>query len=55
MFLTSMILLVLAFFMMVIISSTLSSIFKLALYNYAKTGQVPEGFSEELIIGAIKK
>ncbi len=55
MFLTSMILLVLAFFMMVIISSTLSSIFKLALYNYAKTGQVPEGFSESLIIGAIKK
>ncbi len=55
MFVTSMSLLVLAFCMMVIISSTLSSIFRLALYNYAKTGQVPEGFSESLIIGAIKK
>jgi hypothetical protein len=55
MFLTSMILLVLAIFMVVIISSALSSIFKLALYNYAKTGKAPEGFSEELIAGAIKK
>ncbi len=55
MIITSIILLVLAFFMMIIISSTLSSIFKLALYNYAKNGKVPEGFSEELIAGAIKK
>ncbi|HEY0220686.1 MAG TPA: hypothetical protein VGC58_00490, partial [Candidatus Paceibacterota bacterium] len=35
------------------ISSTLSSIFKLALYHYARTGNIPEGFSEETI-GAIK-
>lgn len=37
-----------------IISSTLNSIFKLALYEYAKTGVVPQGFSGEVIQGAIK-
>ena len=52
---TTVVLFFLALFMMAIISSTLSSIFKLALFNYARTGQVPSGFSEELIIGAIKK
>lgn len=37
-----------------IISSTLSSIFKLAIYNYAKTGQIPQGFSSSVVMGAIK-
>ncbi len=37
-----------------VISSTLSSIFKLALYEYATTGKVPSGFSPALIQNAIK-
>lgn len=35
------------------LSSTLSSIFKLAIFMYAKTGVVPQGFSEDVIIGAV--
>jgi len=38
---------------LMLISSTLSSIFKLALYEYARTGKVPNGFSEGLIKNAI--
>lgn len=38
-----------------IISTTLNSIFKLVLFNYARTGQVPQGFSAEVIGGAVKK
>jgi hypothetical protein len=37
-----------------VISSTLSSIFKLALYEYATTGNIPSGFSPELIQNAIR-
>lgn len=37
-----------------IISSSLGSIFKLALYEYASTGKIPQGFSAELIQNAIK-
>ena len=37
-----------------VIASTLSSIFKLALYTYATTGQIPQGFSPELIQNAVK-
>jgi hypothetical protein len=37
-----------------IISSTLDSIFKLVIYEYARTGEVPSGFSLELINSAIK-
>ncbi len=37
-----------------VISSTLSSIFKLALYEYATTGKVPAGFSPELVQNAIR-
>ncbi len=37
-----------------IISSTLGSIVKLALYEYAVTGNVPQGFTPELIKGAVK-
>jgi len=36
-----------------VITSALSSIFKLALFEYARTGKVPQGFSPELIQGAI--
>lgn len=38
-----------------IVSSTLGAIFKLALYQYAQTGIVPEGFSPELIQNAVKR
>ena len=38
-----------------IISSTLSFIFKLALYEFALTGNVPLGFTSDLVRGAIKK
>lgn len=36
-----------------IVSSTLGSIFKLALYEYANTGTVPQGFTPALIQGAV--
>lgn len=39
---------------LVIVSSALSAIFKMALYEYATTGRVPQGFSPELIQNAIK-
>jgi Family of unknown function (DUF6159) len=45
---------VIAMILMSIISSTLGTIFKLALYNYANTGQIPTAFSPELVIGAVK-
>lgn len=38
-----------------IISSALGAIFKLALYEYAMTGSVPEGFSPELIQNAVRR
>lgn len=37
-----------------IISSTLSSIFKLALYEFAITGNVPQGFTPDLVRGAVR-
>lgn len=36
-----------------IISSTLSTIFKLALYEFAITGNVPQGFTPDLVKGAV--
>lgn len=36
-----------------IISSTLNSIFKMAIFMYAKTGEIPQGFSEDIIKGAV--
>ncbi len=36
------------------ISSILGSIFKLAIYQYAKTGVIPQSFSSELVLNAIK-
>ncbi len=44
---------IIAIIFLSIISAALSSIFKLAIYNYARTGQVPTGFSSEVIIGAV--
>jgi hypothetical protein len=38
-----------------IVSSSLEAIFKIALFEYARTGVVPKGFSPELIHNAIKK
>lgn len=37
-----------------IVSTALSSIFKLAIYEYARTGNIPAGFSPELVQSAIK-
>lgn len=37
-----------------ILSSTLNSIFKIVLYEYARTGVIPQGFSSEVVLGAIK-
>lgn len=37
-----------------ILSSTLGSIFKLALYEFASTGNVPQGFTPKLVMGAVK-
>ncbi|MFZ2205393.1 MAG: DUF6159 family protein [Minisyncoccia bacterium] len=48
------ILLLIFFIAITIISSTLGSIFKLALYEFALTGNVPQGFTPDLIKGAIK-
>lgn len=38
-----------------IVSASLKGIFIAALYIYAKTGSVPEGFDSNLVIGAFKK
>jgi len=37
-----------------VVSSTLGQIFKLVLYNYAKTGNIPAGFSADIVQAAIK-
>lgn len=47
------VLLVISLIALSIVSSALSSIFKLALYEYARTGNIPQGFSPELIQHAI--
>ncbi len=46
--------LAIALVVLIVISSTLSAIFKLALFNYARTGQVPSVFSADLVKAAIK-
>ena len=38
---------------LIVLSSTLGAIFKLALYEYASTGVVQQGFTPEIIQGAI--
>lgn len=40
---------------LIVVSSTLGAIFKLALYEYALTGKVPAGFSQELIESAVRR
>jgi hypothetical protein len=52
-FLIVSILYIIFFVTMIIISSTLGAIFKLALYEYAVTGVIPNGFTPEIIHGAI--
>ena len=37
-----------------VVYSTLNSIFKLVIFNYATTGNIPEGFSKEVVTGAIQ-
>jgi hypothetical protein len=54
MFILVLVLFVIFMIAITIISSTLSSIFKLALYEFALTGNVPQGFTPDLIKGAIK-
>jgi hypothetical protein len=49
------ILCVLTIILIAILSSCLSEIFKVALYSYARSGKIAEGFSPELIIGAVKE
>lgn len=46
---------VLYFIVLSVISSSLGAIFKLALYEYATTGKIPQGFSPEVIQNAILK
>lgn len=53
-FISATILFVLFMIALSIISSTLNTIFNLALYEFALTGQVPAGFTPDLIKGAIK-
>jgi hypothetical protein len=45
---------ILAMIVLSILSSTLSSIFKLVIYNYAKNGVVQTGFSQDIVIAAVK-
>ena len=49
------VLLIVYMIVLAVVSSTLSAIFKLALYEYARTGQVPAGFSSQLIRQAMQK
>ncbi len=48
------ILFVISLIVIAIVSSTLNSIFKLVLFNYARTGQVPQGFSADIVKSAVK-
>ena len=51
----SMLLLFVIFIVLItIISSSLGAIFKLALFEYATTGKIPDGFSRELIQNAVR-
>lgn len=49
-----MIILVIYFIILIIIYSALNTIFKVVLYEYAKTGKIAEGFSPEIIKEAIQ-
>ena len=46
--------LVVLIILITILSSTLSSVFKLVLFEYARTGVVPQGFSPEVVQSAIR-
>jgi hypothetical protein len=51
MFMLALILFVLFVIGFMVVSSTLQAVFTLALYEYARTGKVPEGFSEGVVKG----
>jgi hypothetical protein len=55
MLLVLLILFVLGFTALCVVSSLLSAIFKVVLYEYSVSGKVPDSFTPELIIGAIKR
>jgi hypothetical protein len=54
-FITLLVLFVLTLIIISIISTSLTEIFKVALYAYARFGIIAEGFSPELIVGAVKE
>ncbi|MEA2701384.1 MAG: hypothetical protein QOE22_93 [Candidatus Parcubacteria bacterium] len=43
------------FILLAVVGSVLSAIFKTVLYEYASSGRVPDTFTPELIMGAVKK
>lgn len=45
----------LLFVSVVLVGSALGAIFKVVLYEYAKSGRITSGFSPELIVGAVRK
>lgn len=49
------VLFIIAIIVLSILASTLNSIFKLAIFIYAQSGNVPQGFSQDLIVGAVEK
>ncbi len=52
-FIAVLVLFIIAVITISVISTTLDSVFKLALYNYARTGQIPVGFTSDIIVGTI--
>lgn len=46
---------IIIFISFIVLSSALNSIFKVILYDYAKTGKVAEGFTKEILEEAIEK
>lgn len=46
---------IIAIFFLILLSSTLDSVFKVVLYHYARTGTIPSGFDRDLLLGAVKK
>lgn len=53
-FIPMVILFILSVIIISVIYSAVSAIFKLAIYNYGKTGAIPSGFSPDLVKGALQ-
>ena len=51
---TALVALIVYIIVLVVIASTLNTIFKVVLYEYARTGRVVGGFSQELVQGAFE-